>query len=355
LKNFAAKDAKERDELLAEIEIMKLVCNHPNVVRILHCCTRDIGQTRPILLVMEHVELGKLQSFLEKSRANHRYATSASLYNHASSRGGSLQFANNGMQVGQDYRTMAGSIASSCSILNGDFEGDSNNDDRQLELSQARPPMLQHHVNDSQSADQHSNQLTSRDLIKFIYHVAKGMEHLASNCIVHRDLASRNILISSQRVCKIGDFGMARHMENSGDVYERHSRNTKVPVRWMAPEVLVENSFTTKSDVFSFGILMWEIVTLGSTPYRHLKTDQIIQAVARNGERPERPEYCHELLYNIMSSCWSHEPNQRPSFQELVAKLDGLLMSTEEYIQLDQYPDHNYYNISQTAAPFELL
>jgi serine/threonine protein kinase len=337
LKGFAAKDAREIYELLAEIEIMKLVCNHPNVVRILHCCTRDISPTRPILLIMEYVELGKLQSFLEKSRANHLYATSPSLYSGETSGACSRRLqrfnGDSAPDQGQDYRAMSsGSVASSSlSIVDEQQEKDSI----MHQLSQSR--------------------LTSRDLIKFIYHVAKGMEHISSNCIVHRDLASRNILISSQRVCKIGDFGMARHMESMGDVYERHSRNAKIPVRWMAPEVLLNNSFTTKSDVFSFGILMWEIVTLGSTPYRHLKTDQIIQAVARNGERPERPEYCHELLYDIMSSCWSADPAQRPSFSQLVGKLDGLLMSTEEYIQLDQYPDHNYYNISQTAAPFELL
>lgn len=293
LKNSALQDERGKEELLAEIRIMKMVCQHPNVVKLLHCCTSDVSlldntpsatHNKPILLVMEYVELGKLQSFLEKSRVNHRYATNLYTNTHAT-----------------------------------------------------------------------SDHLTSRDLIKFIYHVAKGMEYISGQCIVHRDLASRNILVSSERICKIGDFGMARHMQSFADVYERHSRNTKVPVRWMAPEVLKDNKFTTKSDVFSFGILMWEIVTLGSTPYRYLETDKIPKEVAYKGRRPEKPDYCHPQLYEIMSRCWSHEPNERPTFSSLVKQLDEFLLSSYDYIELDQYPDNNYYNIPKTDAPNELL
>lgn len=287
LKDCATKDQREREELLAEIEIMKLVCNHPNVVKILHCCTTDaiLAQNQPIYLVMEYVELGKLQSYLKKSRVNRHYATNT-LYN--------------------------------CGLTSDN--------------------------------EQH---LTSRDLVKFIYHVAKGMEYISSQCIVHRDLASRNILVSPQKVCKIGDFGMARRMQSFEGVYERHSRNTKVPVRWMAPEVLLNNKFTTESDVYSFGILMWEIVTLGSTPYIKLETEEVIKEVARDGKRPDKPEYCHLQLFEIMSKCWSQRPEGRPTFKSLVKQLGEMLLSANNYIELDQYPDHTYYNIVDARS--ELL
>lgn len=294
LKSKATRDERGRADLLAEIEIMKLVCKHPNVVKILYCCTDDTTSSseisaqsgnNQILLVMEYLELGKLQSYLEKSRLNHLYATS--IYH-----------------------------------------------------------------NDQIDNGQH---LTSRDLIKFIYHVAKGMEYIAAHCIVHRDLASRNILVSSKRICKIGDFGMARLMQSPVEIYERHSKSAKIPVRWMAPEVLVSNAFTSKSDVFSFGILMWEIVTLGATPYRHLETSRVIKEVARNGLRPERPTYCHPQLFKIMSQCWSHNSDDRPTFKNLVSQLDALLLSANDYIELDQYPDHNYYNIPACTAPYELV
>lgn len=289
LKKNATNGERGREELLAEIEIMQLVCEHPNVVKLLHCCT--VGDDKPILLVMEYIEEGKLQSYLEKSRKNHHYSTSP--------------FAS------------------------------VDDDARAHELPR--------------------EYLTSRDLMKFIYHIAKGMEYIAGKFVVHRDLASRNILVSRQKICKIGDFGMARHMQSPADVYERHSGNCKIPVRWMAPEVLLNNCFTTKSDVFSFGILMWEIITLGSTPYTHLKTEQVINRVAKQGERPERPDYCHAQLYNIMSRCWQPEAAARPTFKELVDILDELVLSANNYIELDQYPDHDYYNIPKTAAPDELL
>lgn len=291
LKKSLAHDERGQEELLAEIELMKSVCQHPNVVKILHCCTTDassLATNRPILLVMEYVDLGKLQSYLEKSRNNHDYATN-------------------------------------------------------------------HYTTEQETANNSTDPLTSRDLVKFIYHVAKGMEYVASKCIVHRDLASRNILINSKRICKIGDFGMARHLQSLGGVYERHSRNTKIPVRWMAPEVILNNEFTIKSDVYSFGILMWEIVTLGSTPYKHLKTEQVKQEVAIRGERPDKPKYCHSMLYSIMSKCWLENSNERPTFSWLVKQFDELLLSANDYIELDQYPDHNYYNISKSSAPYELL
>lgn len=312
LKSSAARNQRSREDLLAEIELMKLVCHHPNVVKILYCCTSDSfgPEGKPILLVMEYAELGKLQSFMKKSRQNHQYCTTSIMMTNESNQGSLLGAADN--------------------------------------RSQSRS-------NDIDDNDNHN--LTSRDLLKFIYHVAKGMEYIASNSIVHRDLASRNILVSGDRICRIGDFGMARNMKqsNTGGVYERRSDNTKIPVRWMAPEVLLKNTFTTKSDVFSFGILMWEIVTLGSTPYHHLETKQVIKAVAEKGERPAKPEYCHDILYRLMSRCWQHEPQLRPTFRELVRSLDELLLSANDYIELDQYPDHNYYNIPTTAAPFELL
>lgn len=290
LKNVHSKSNIGREELLAEIEIMKLVCQHPNVVKILHCCTTDTTKLLdlPLLLVMEYIDGGKLQSFLEKSRLNHSYSSALNI----------------------DEQNTAGDNAT----------------------------------------------LTSRDLIKFIYHVAKGMEYISSNCIVHRDLASRNILISSKNgVCKIGDFGMARHINSLNSAYERHLNNTKIPVRWMAPEVLLDNQFTIKSDVYSFGILMWEIITLGSTPYRHLKTEQIIDEVARKGKRPGKPKYCHDIIYKIMARCWNKLPEQRPTFRDLVAELDELFTSSNDYIQLDQYPDHDYYNIPKTSLPNELI
>ena len=112
----------------------------------------------------------------------------------------------------------------------------------------------------------------------------------------------------------------------------------------MAPESLYEHIFTIKGDVWSFGILMWEIVTLGSTPYPGLSTKEVMRKV-RDGYRLDKPEHCKREMYNIMYYCWNKEPHERPSFTELVKMLDNLIVSENDYIELDRFPDHSYYNV----------
>merc|ERR1739842_220470 len=116
-----------------------------------------------------------------------------------------------------------------------------------------------------------------------------------------------------------------------------------LPIRWMAPESLYFSVFTPKSDVWSFGVLLWEIVTLGSTPYPGLGASEVMKIV-KEGKRLDKPEHCRREIYNIMYYCWNKDPVERPSFSDLVETLEGLLLSQVEYIQLDKFPDHNYYN-----------
>lgn len=270
LKNRAGLGNRERLELIAEIEIMKSVNHHPNVIKLLHYCVDECG---PILLIMEYARHGKLQTYLRKCREPRKICLSP------------------------------GEVKSRPSI-------------------------------------------TSKELLKFTYHVAKGMEYVTAQGIVHRDLASRNILVSEDRVCKVADFGFARRV-NDECAYER-TTTTPVPVKWMAPEALTGNRFTSKSDVFSFGILMWEIVTLGATPYEQLTSEGVYKKVTTGG-RLERPPHCKEEFYNLMAHCWLHDPVQRPTFKEIACQLEKLILSDNDYIELDQYPEHAYYNILNTA------
>ncbi|XP_023012804.2 tyrosine kinase receptor Cad96Ca [Leptinotarsa decemlineata] len=253
---------KERSDLISELQVMKMLEPHPNVVRLLGCCT----DKEPIFLIMEFISKGKLQSYLRNSRAE-RY-----------------------------YNNMHG----------------------------------------------HSRSLTSRDLTSFVYQVAKGMEFLSNNGIIHRDLAARNILITEEHTCKVADFGFARDVIAS-HVYERKSEG-RLPIRWMAPESLYDNIFTVKSDVWSFGVLIWEVVTLGSTPYPGMSAVEVMKKV-RDGFRLDKPEHCRRELYNIMYYCWDKDPKQRPSFTECLELLEKLLMSETDYIELERFPDHSYYNM----------
>ncbi|XP_039276826.1 LOW QUALITY PROTEIN: tyrosine kinase receptor Cad96Ca [Nilaparvata lugens] len=189
--------------------------------------------------------------------------------------------------------------------------------------------------------------LTSRDLTSFCYQVARGMDFLSSKGIIHRDLAARNILVDENHICKVADFGFARDLM-ANYVYERKSEG-RLPIRWMAPESLYDNIFSVKSDIWSFGVLIWEIVTLGSTPYPGMAAAEVMRKV-RDGYRLDKPEHCRRELYNIMFYCWDNDSKERPDFKELVKLLEQLLLTETEYIELDRFPDHSYYNMSSLSG-----
>lgn len=196
--------------------------------------------------------------------------------------------------------------------------------------------------------------LQAKDLTKYAYGVAKGMEYIVSKGIIHRDLAARNILIDHKKVCKISDFGLSRNLSDTGsEMYEQKTKGA-LPIRWMAPESLYFSVFTPKSDVWSFGILMWEIVTLGSTPYPGMGAREVMRRV-RDGYRLERPSHCHPDLYKIIAKCWSGDMNKRPDFTELRQELAKLLEDQHGYIDLQNIPENKYYSMTQNSNEEEKL
>uniref|UniRef100_A0A671PYH6 Fyn-related Src family tyrosine kinase n=1 Tax=Sinocyclocheilus anshuiensis TaxID=1608454 RepID=A0A671PYH6_9TELE len=147
--------------------------------------------------------------------------------------------------------------------------------------------------------------------------VASGMAFLELQNYIHRDLAARNVLVGDNNVCKVADFGLARVFQN---VYEA-KEGTKFPVKWTAPEAIHENKFTIKSDVWSFGILLYEIVTFGQIPYPSTSFSFIISLILSKGYRMPCPLNCPKYLYDIMSVCWKDSPADRPTFEALLAVL----------------------------------
>ncbi|XP_023820293.1 focal adhesion kinase 1 isoform X19 [Oryzias latipes] len=167
-------------------------------------------------------------------------------------------------------------------------------------------------------------------LILYSYQLSTALAYLESKRFVHRDIAARNVLVSTVDCVKLGDFGLSRYMEDSS--YYKASKG-KLPIKWMAPESINFRRFTTASDVWMFGVCMWEILMYGIKPFQGVKNNDVIGRI-ENGERLAMPPQCPPTLYSLMTKCWSYDPSKRPRFNELKTQLSTIL--EEEKIQQEE-------------------
>ncbi|KAK7807246.1 hypothetical protein U0070_003246, partial [Myodes glareolus] len=172
-------------------------------------------------------------------------------------------------------------------------------------------------------------QLTCKDLVSCAY---RGMEYLASQKCIHRDLAARNMLVTEDNVMKIADFGLAHDMYNLE--YYKKTTNGWLPVKWMAQESLFDRVYIHQSDVWPFGVLLWEIFTLWGSPYPGIPEEELFKLL-KEGYCMDKPANCTYDLYVITQECWHAVPSQRPTFKLLVEGLDGILTVTSTDVYLD--------------------
>uniref|UniRef100_A0A671NEW6 receptor protein-tyrosine kinase n=1 Tax=Sinocyclocheilus anshuiensis TaxID=1608454 RepID=A0A671NEW6_9TELE len=285
--------------LMSELKILIHIGHHLNVVNLLGACTKPGG---PLMVIVEYCKHGNLSSYLKSKRGEYSpYKVQQEEDLHEGDLG-----------LGTSTRLDICTGTAVCTRMG----------------EQTSTTQLQH---EQESSDW--DHLTMEDLISYSFQVAKGMEFLASRKCIHRDLAARNILLSENNVVKICDFGLARDVYKDPD-YVRKG-DARLPLKWMAPETIFDRVYTTQSDVWSFGVLLWEIFSLGASPYPGVCIDESFCRRLKEGTRMRAPDYATPEIYQTMLDCWLDRPKDRPTFTQLVEHLGNLLQASAQQVRLD--------------------
>ncbi|XP_060924882.1 ephrin type-A receptor 5 [Limanda limanda] len=194
-------------------------------------------------------------------------------------------------------------------------------------VTKSKPVMIITEYMENGSLDtflkKNDGQFTVIQLVGMLRGIASGMRYLSDMGYVHRDLAARNILVNSNLVSKVSDFGLSRVLEDDPEAAYT-TRGGKIPIRWTAPEAIAYRKFTSASDVWSYGVVMWEVMSYGERPYWEMSNQDVIKAIEESYRLPG-PMDCPEALYHLMMDCWQRDRSSRPKFDEIVCLLDKLI------------------------------
>ncbi|XP_073250482.1 receptor-type tyrosine-protein kinase FLT3-like [Porites lutea] len=419
--------AAQKEEFQFEIEQMKQLGSHPNVVSLVGCCTLQDEK----FLVIEYVPFGDLLTWLRCRRNRiYKHQTSKKIYEdkvglkddenaknqdkgfktnsdeqptvpstpmenqHASALLASREslaedltddevsfstdqnifsFAQE-MAKGKESKDVKQQVEQEVTQMNMEMtpllqdDGDVIREDAQMtsenlhddkgleeftkeQLNMSNDPLVESQQTESklpwsesleEDPQDEEESFSTRQLFKFAWQIARGMNHLAEKNLVHRDLAARNVLVGHDNRVKVSDFGLMRQIYE--DV-KGSEKSKKLPVKWMAPESLYRGTFTIKSDVWSYGVLLWEMATLGGVPYPTLTNTELYRLLS-SGYRMEKPDMSSDEVYELMTECWKEDPRDRPSFYQMIEKLEIIMQKDAPYLDVNKHDeDHPYYNV----------
>ncbi|XP_072251920.1 macrophage colony-stimulating factor 1 receptor 1-like isoform X2 [Leuresthes tenuis] len=295
----ASAHSDEREALMSELKILSHLGHHKNIVNLLGACTYG----GPVLVITEYCSLGDLLNFLRQKAETF------------------VNFVMNMPDVGEnsnDYKN----IGIQKQFIRSDSGISSAASSSYLEM---RPSQLPNTESSQDPGCEETGDwpLDIDDLLRFSFQVAQGLDFLAAKNCIHRDVAARNVLLTNHREAKICDFGLARDIMNDSNYVVKG--NARLPVKWMAPESIFDCVYTVQSDVWSYGILLWEIFSLGKSPYPSMAVDSRFYKMVKRGYQMTHPDFAPPEMYTIMKMCWNLEPTERPTFSKISQMIERLL------------------------------
>ncbi|CAL8081488.1 unnamed protein product [Orchesella dallaii] len=382
--------------LMSELKIMVHLGRHINVVNLLGACTKNLAKKKELFVIVEYCKYGSLLSYLHRHRRTFinqldpaRGVIDPNIYKPLDRNSQQSQAqrkpASNGYRFLEEFTNTGAPLTPTLQPIDLGNEADHGYPQSPNGFLSTHRSSTEHYVPDSQvesvctgmsylsngqttvGTDGTSKRRSScgsqwqdhyrgdyqvrdvrpiktTDLLCWAFQISRGMEYLASRKVLHGDLAARNVLLAEDNIVKICDFGLAKEMYKDYK-YKKKSEGVLLPVKWMAIESIYYGVFSTQSDTWSFGVVLWELFTLGKTPYPGMDADERFYKRIGEGYRMEKPALAPSCVYDIMLECWSQEPTERPSFSTLVDRIGDMM---EEGLR-NHYVDLNltYMRINQ--------